>query len=158
MRILSIDPGTTKSAWVIYDSDTQQVLGLGKQPNPEVLDVIAREDYSVVVLERIESYGMPVGREVFQTVQWTGRFIEAVESVGHPWYELPRQAVKTHLCHSAKATDSNIRQALIDRFPGPLTPSGNPAQGHPLKALNNTDLRAALAVAVTWADQRPLRQ
>jgi hypothetical protein len=157
MIILAIDPGTTKSAWVLYSDATQQLLGYGKQANEDVLEVIAREDYAAAVIERIESYGMPVGREVFATVQWTGRFIAAIENVGHPWYELPRLQVKSHLCHSGKARDANVRQALLDRFSGPTTPSGNPAKGHPLKGVTG-DVWAALAVAVTWTDQRPTRR
>lgn len=157
MITLAIDPGTTHSAWVLYSDMTRQLTGYGKQPNHELLEVIAREDYAAAVIERIESYGMPVGRDVFQTVQWTGRFIAAIEGVGHPWYELPRLAVKNHLCHSSRAKDANVRQALLDRFNGPLTPSGNPAIGHPLKGITG-DVWAALAVAVTWADQRPLRR
>ena len=31
----------------------------------------------VVVIEKIESYGMAVGAEVFDTVLWAGRFAEA---------------------------------------------------------------------------------
>lgn len=155
--ILAIDPGTTQSAWVLYHPYAEELHGFGKQPNAEILDLIAKADYTDAVIERIESYGMPVGREVFQTVQWTGRYIEAIEYAGKRWRELPRQAVKLHLCQSPRAKDANVRQALLDRFSGPLTPSGNPAKGHQLHGVTG-DVWAALGVAVTWVDQCPLRK
>jgi hypothetical protein len=150
--ILAIDPGTTESAWVTYASEAHRLTGFDKCPNRALLDLIVNVGGMVAVIERIESYGMPVGAEVFQTVQWTGRFIERMEACGVSWHELPRKAVTLHLCDSVRAKDSNVRQALLDRFPGPLTPSGRPTKGHPLKGVSG-DVWAALAVAVTWADQ-----
>ena len=61
----------------------------------------------------IASYGMPVGKEVFDTCVWIGRFIEAFDLEYEYVY---RKDEKMNLCHSMKAKDSNIRQALIDRF------------------------------------------
>ena len=57
---------------------------------------------------------MPVGAEVFETVYWSGRFAEAygVEHVER----ITRVDVKMHLCHTSRAKDGNIRQALIDRL------------------------------------------
>lgn len=152
MIVLAIDPGTTESAYALYEPERRKLLDFGKVPNHDMLAVIATEDHSALIIERIESYGMPVGREVFDTVQWTGRFIQAADP-GRPWHQLPRREVKLHLCGQSKAKDANVRQALLDRFHGPVTPSGKPAKGHPLRGVSG-DVWAALAVAVTWADRQ----
>jgi hypothetical protein len=62
---------------------------------------------------------MPVGAEVFETIYWSGRFAEAY-GVEHD-ARITRIDVKMHLCHSPRAKDGNVRQALIDRFGKPGT-------------------------------------
>ena len=104
----------------------------------------------VVVIEKIESYGMAVGAEVFDTVWWAGRFAEAASRV--PVVMLPRPAVKLALCGDSRAKDANIRQALIDRFGGSNAVGRKAAPG-PLYGISR-DVWSALAIAVTYADQR----
>ena len=91
---------------------------------------------------------MPVGREVFETVYWIGRFAQAAQPVEHTL--VSRGAVKMHLCGSKRAKDSNIRQALIDRFGGSAA-IGRKADPGPLYGISG-DVWSALAVAVTWYD------
>jgi hypothetical protein len=104
-RILSIDPGSERSAWLLYESG--QVLTHSTYPNDELLELLRRVDRSStlrptsIVIEWIESYGMPVGREVFETVWWAGRFTEAAQPT--PVVQLPRRDVKLHLCGSPRA-------------------------------------------------------
>ncbi|MDP3703585.1 MAG: hypothetical protein Q8R78_04295 [Candidatus Omnitrophota bacterium] len=111
---------------------------------------------AAIVFEQIESYGMPVGREIFATVFWTGRFYQAALGYVQDVVQLPRRAVKLHLCQSARAKDSNVRQALIDRFGGLEKARGKKASKGPLYGLK-ADEWSALAVAVTWWDlHRPV--
>jgi len=63
----------------------------------------------------IASYGMPVGREVFETCLWIGRFIECWCG---PYTLVYRREVKSFLCADSRAKDSNVRQAVIDRYGG----------------------------------------
>lgn len=149
--VRGLDPGTEQSALVCFDgTKIFQHLIL---PNATLLDQLRAYDGTgeVLVLEAIESFGMPVGREVFQTVFWCGRFAEAWSPSRVE--QMPRRIVKQHLCHTARATDSNIRQALIDRF-GPTSEKaiGRKATPGPLYGLKGHEF-AALAVAVTWWDQ-----
>lgn len=116
MKILAIDPGNIESAYCVIDSKTYKPLGFNKIKN-ETLEVgfWNQNQYKIdkLVIEMIASYGMPVGKEVFDTCVWIGRFIEAYDK---DYKFIYRKDEKMNLCHSMKAKDSNIRQALIDRF------------------------------------------
>jgi hypothetical protein len=161
--ILAIDPGTEQSAWVLYDGAL--VRGHGYEPNEKVLfrlreglgqdDSWLGQNASAIVIESVESYGMAVGKEVFSTVHWAGRFYEAAEyRCGVVVHQLPRKAVKIQLCQSVRATDSNIRMALLDRFGGGLASVGTKKNPGPLHGIKS-HLWAALALAVTWAETHP---
>lgn len=97
-----------------------------------------------IVIEMIASYGMPVGKEVFETCVWIGKFAEASGMKENYIY---RKDEKMNLCHSMKAKDSNIRQALIDRF-GIVGTKKNPGWFYGFKA----DIWQAYAVGITYLD------
>ncbi len=131
MKILAIDPGPIKSAYVIWDAENQKTGGKGIVENGTILHWLKRENSlegAELAIEMIASYGMSVGAEVFETCVWIGRFKEAwlnrFELKGRVTL-IKRIDVKSHLCHSAKANDSNIRQAIIDRFGGKDIAIGN---------------------------------
>lgn len=119
--LLAIDPGNTESGWVLIDATTCRPLEFGKTPNAELLDLIEWRlgEAGTVVIEMVASYGMAVGADVFETCVWIGRYVEAVRRYRFDRAEprlVKRLPVKVHHCHSAKANDANIRQALVDRF------------------------------------------
>lgn len=118
--ILGLDPGTTCSGVVWYDPDRRQVVEpQAEMPNPDVLELLRRAHPStLVVSEWIESFGMAVGAEVFLTCRWIGRFEEARAARGGVFETVTRRAVKLNLCGSMQAKDTNIRQAILDRFGG----------------------------------------
>lgn len=151
--VLAIDPGPVRSAWLVLERGIVSSFGL--VPNDELLDqlrLLFQLNIRHVAIEEIESFGMAVGREVFTTVRWAGRFEEAASLSGAAVTLVPRRAVKLHLCGSARAKDSNIRQALIDRFGGDSVAVGRKATPGPLYGISK-DVWSALAIAVTWADQ-----
>lgn len=119
--LLAIDPGNTESGWVVIDADTRRPLNYAKTENSELHRAIRAGNFfdcEFVVIEMIASYGMSVGAEVFETCVWIGRFHEAVQ-VARPGVVVElvkRQPVRIHHCHSSKARDSNVAQALVDRF------------------------------------------
>jgi hypothetical protein len=146
--ILAIDPGSFQSAWLQFDGTRPGPFGITAN------DVLVRALRSgglpdVVVIEKIESYGMAVGAEVFDTVWWAGQFAEAVHRV--PVVMLPRRAVKLALCGDSRAKDANIRQALLDRFGGSAAVGRKAAPG-PLYGISR-DVWSALAIAVTYTTQ-----
>jgi hypothetical protein len=143
MKIFAIDPGPAEAAYVIWDGES--ILFKGKIPSSEILAHLEYEQYECkIVCEMIACYGMAVGAEVFETCVWIGRYLERV---GGNMERITRGKVKMHLCHSMKAKDSNIRQALIDRFGAP----GRKASPGITFGLAG-DMWAAFAVAVTHYD------
>ena len=154
MRIVAIDPGTEESARLVYLSPGEKVINAEILPNEALLNELRMrrqiaEPEEILVVEWITSYGMAVGREVFETCAWIGRFEEAF---GDPSHRLPRKEITLHLCNSSRAKDANVRQVLIDRFGGTKRKAvGVKKDPGPLYGIK-THLWAALAVAVTFAD------
>lgn len=153
MRVLAIDPGSEQSAYVLYDPHTSTVIRKGIVPNEQLETWLGPMHMQThCVIEMIASYGMPIGAEVFETVYWIGRFAARWDHYQIPATRLFRREVKLHLCNSARAKDSNIRQALIDRFGGSKRAAiGLKASPGPLYGFKS-DMWAALGVAVTYAD------
>lgn len=144
--ILAIDPGTEQSGWCYYSRDGV-VLDSGVKPNAAMLPMCAALPCAdTLAIEMVASYGMPVGREVFETVRWIGRFQQA-------WHKpeevrlICRRDVKLHLCGSMRAKDPHVWQALIDKL-GPVGTKANPGPLYGVKS----HARSALAVAVTAAE------
>lgn len=163
--VLAIDPGNEQSAFVVLDARGQLVRH-GIHRNEE-LRMYTREwgivcPSAELAIEMVASYGMAVGREVFDTCVWIGRFIEAWvgDDPQHlrPFTRVYRSDVKSHLCHNSRAKDANIRQALIDKFgPGKERAVGTKKQPGPLFGVT-ADVWAALAVAVTWREGGAVRE
>ena len=149
MKILAIDPGNIESGYVIWDGE--KILKMGKENNELIINDVYNTEADYMAIEMVASYGMPVGKSVFDTCVWIGRFIEAWKSKLNIFWELIyRKDVKMHLCHTMRAKDSNIRQALIDRFEPGLQARKRPADV--LKGLSK-DMWSAMAIAVYSYDK-----
>ena len=149
--ILAIDPGNVESAYCVIDKCNYRPLEFGKINNDELLEKIGIfKNIDCIVIEKVASYGMPVGKEVFDTCEWYGRFIQKYcDSNDCIMVEyVYRKEEKINLCGSMKAKDSNIRQALIDRF-GQVGTKKNPGWFYGFKA----DIWSAYAVGVTYLDR-----
>lgn len=152
MRILSIDPGNALSAWMILEDGVP--LRFGKDENEKfLLDLRNKHWADEMAIEMVESFGMAVGKEVFQTCVWTGRFIETWNVKGFSWTPITRKEVKMHLCHSMRAKDANIRQSIIDKFGGKETAIGRKATPGPLYGIS-ADVWSALAVGLTYLETK----
>ena len=165
--IFAIDPGTQYSAFVRMGIDKHgyKILAHGHLPNDEML-IRMRHLVTTdrVAIEFVQSFGMPVGREVFETCKWVGQFMEAVsfsrtDCPAHVENEptlIYRKEVKMTLCNSLRAKDKNIRQAIIDIFPrsgGGKTPQiGTKHNQGPLFGVTS-HVWSALAVAITFDKQ-----
>lgn len=116
MNILGIDPGNTRSAYVLYNTETQTIGMAGIEKNENLLTALEYYNNTDVkpFIEMVASYGMTVGKEVFDTVFWIGRFYQILEDINpHLIY---RKEVKLMLCNDLRAKDKNIRQACLDRI------------------------------------------
>lgn len=144
-RILALDPGTHETGWCVFDTALNEPVGSGILENKMLLETLMLHGPDELAIEMIASYGMPVGKEVFETCVWIGRFIERwkVDSIGEPRL-IYRKDVTSHLCGTSKAKDANIRQRLIDLI-GPQGTKKEPGPTYGFKS----HAWAALAVAVT---------
>jgi hypothetical protein len=121
-RILAIDPGPIESAWILLDAETCKPIDFGKEACQLLMWQIEGggfDDCSLAVVEMVASYGMAVGAEVFETCVWIGRYEQALRSRTESAMaveRVTRRPIKLHHCGVANAKDSNITQALIDRF------------------------------------------
>lgn len=145
MKILAIDPGNEESGYVIMDSKTYKPIKFGKEENYHVITLMGKEMFDFVVVEMVASYGMPVGKEVFETCTWIGTFETFAK---RPHKRIYRKDVKMNLCGTTQAKDSNIIQALKDRF-GDKGTKKNPGWFYGFKA----DIWQAYALGVTFLDQ-----
>ena len=152
--IFAIDPGNELSAYAVLDSDLRPVR-FGKITNDKMLDIITAmfsqtQNHDHFAIEMIGHYGtgMPAGRTVFDTCVWIGRFVQQHCSLQEedPVF-IMRKDEKMNLCGNMKAKDSNIRQALIDRF-GVVNTKKNPGWFYGV----SKDVWQAIAVGVTYYD------
>lgn len=152
MRLLAIDPGPAESAWLLFDTDTFLPLRWEKTRNAEVLGAFASGE--ALAVEALASYGMPVGVETFETAYAIGAFERRWLDIGGPEpIRVYRREVKLHICGDSRAKDSNMRQALIDRYGGSRKAAiGLKASPGPLYGMSG-DCWSALAVAITAAER-----
>ena len=157
---IGIDPGLEQSGFTALFPNRPKHTGVYK--NSKILDVCE----TVVVecdqkrlgvrvgIEMIACYGMPVGREVFETCLWIGKFVARFPKCAGSVEirKVYRAQVKHYLCNTTKAKDSNVRQALIDLYPptggGAVRQIGTKAKPGPLYGFKS-HAWAALGVAKT---------
>lgn len=157
--IIGIDPGNEESAYAFLNPDLRP-LKFGKMKNQElrdrIFDLISdfRNDYGrahelEIAIEMVASYGMPVGKSVFETCVEIGRLVEMIENwAGKKPTFIYRMEEKVTICHDSRAKDANIRQALIDRF-GPVGTKKEPGWFYGV----SKDVWSAIAVGVTYHDK-----
>lgn len=155
-KILAIDPGNEKSGYTLIDMQTYVPIQHGKIDNDKLEELMLELDYEHLVLEMVASYGMSVGKSVFDTVFHTGRFSGIKTSVKYT--RITRSQVKMHLLGRTSAKDTHITQFLVQRF---LTTEEMDRWGDYGKGVKadkgyfygfNNDIYQAYAVGVTWLD------
>jgi len=152
MRILAIDPGYVASASLVYLTESRTITEARLQTNGSLLESLVglRDQTDLLAIEMMQCFGMPVGREVLETCVWIGKFIERYHRASVYVY---RKDVKMYLCRSMRATDANIRAALIDMFgPGKDAAVGTKKAPGPLYGIKR-DLWSAVSVGVTAAHE-----
>jgi len=151
MTIIGIDPGSEETAYAVMAED-YTVVEADKQDNEQFLDStlpsLIRSGINTVVVEGIQSYGMAVGKTVFETCYIVGECRRVAKIEGAESYIYARPEYARALVGGMKVKDSMVRQALMTRF-------GGDKKGEPLHLLKgNSDKRSAFAIAVYHADKR----
>lgn len=154
--ILAIDPGNIESGYVFIKEDLS-IIKAEKVTNELLMDYIINGDFEGtkhVAIEMVACYGMAVGKSVFDTCVWIGRYSQAIkEHFGIEPIYIYRKDEKINLCNSMKAKDSNIVQALIDRFAPNTSNKGKGTKKEPGWFYGfKKDIWQAYAVGVTYYD------
>ena len=154
--IFAIDPGNVESGYAVVTHNGVEitcVLHKGKIQNEKMLPLIERSPVSWhIAIEMVASYGMAVGAEVFDTCVWIGRFQQAAQ--GRRIERIYRKEEKLYLCGKLTAKDTNISQALVDRFaPGSPNKGKGTAKAPGFFYGFSKDMWAAMAVATTYFDK-----
>lgn len=154
--ILAIDPGNIQSGYVVVRHNGVEITGVlekGKVDNDHILQILDRyKEVADIAVEMVASYGLTVGKEVFDTCVWAGRFVQAAfpTEVGLIY----RREEKLCLCGNLRAKDGNITQALVDRFaPGQSNKGKGTVKDPGFFHGFARDAWAAMAVAVTYFDK-----
>ncbi len=164
--ILAIDPGNIESGVVLIREKDLKPLIAEKIENEQLLfkicsgeyqDFYREESINHVAIEMIASYGMAVGKSVFETCVFIGRLKETIYFVNQlsevQIEYIYRKDEKMNLCGSMKAKDSNIVQALIDRFAPNTSNKGKGTKKEPGWFYGfKKDIWQAYAVGVTYYD------
>ena len=172
MKILSVDPGSTQSGFVLYDTATREVLDAGVYMNDDMLDRLHTldPDKATLVLERPTSSGASMlalaklknkdyegcaqqiasgfksSGELVTTAIWYGCFSAAAGYTPDTVPNVTRQDVKRvfRVGPGNGSTDSRIRAAILSGYP-----AGAEKRGGAL-AKCKTHAWAAMACAIAW--------
>ena len=81
--------------------------------------------FEKLVVEMVASYGMPVGKEVFDTCVWIGRYIQQVDDVGKEYDYIYRK--------DEKITDNILIKSICKQLPEHLFMEYNKLNFNPTK-------------------------
>jgi len=155
MIIRAIDPGPIESAYCDWDGEKIWNCGIFQNRHHHN-DLDNVKPIKAVYIEMVGSYGMAVGSEVFETAFWVGRFWQQYIDLGIGCTKIYRRDVRLHLCHSARAGDTEVNTAIVDRF-DPYRKFGKYSKGtSKSKGMFfgfSKDMWAAFAVALTAWDK-----
>jgi hypothetical protein len=155
--IIAIDPGNIESAMCVYDGT--RIVYCEKISNKDFLNVLdvqilqAGISYPSIYIEDIQAMGMAVGHEVFDTAKQIGRIQYHLELQSVHYNMVKRTVIKLHHCNTTRAKDTNIRQALIDRFGD----KGTKKQPGFFYGIAGSDQWSACAIAIYGYDQLNLK-
>ncbi len=120
-KILAIDPGSVKTAYILLDRETKAPLEFGKILNTEMREELIAmnfDDIQSIQCEFPKPRGQLASTHLFETVMWIGRYTELLFDMGYDIEYFDRKDVKMTICGTTKANDSQIRSALIDIYGG----------------------------------------
>lgn len=164
MIVLAIDPGTEVSGWCLWNSETFRPVSMGIYDHAQMREALylhlRGECVDALVIEEFQSYGMPVGRDVLETIKHVGRFWQIADDLRDiddlDVAFIKRPTVKAYLCNSTKAKDPNVNQAIRDKaceFHGISEKAlkGRKADPGPFYGVRS-HIWSAIALAITYTE------
>jgi hypothetical protein len=155
MKILAIDPGNVQSAFVRWDTDkdefakfcTQPHLGL--EDNKSLYEIFPMLSIEIeqVCCEMVQSYGLGVGRTIFETCVFVGEIKSISRMCGIPFKMYGRPTIKGQV---GGKNDAEIRASLRLRH-------GEAKKGEKLEGVKK-DIWAALALATALTENPNLKE
>ncbi len=122
MLVLGIDPGSEKSAYVLWNTASETAEEHDIVANEALLASMQADHFrpDVIGIEHLRGFGQKAGNEVYDTCEWVGRFDMAGRTQSGIFRPLllSRKEIVTHLCESSRAGDKDVRDAIIYRFGG----------------------------------------
>lgn len=171
MRILAIDPGTTKTAYCMM-TEEPAVISAADVDNEIVLRLVEEGDYDQMTIECMEarnlsSAGQAIGKSTYETCIWIGRYIQAATRRNKPITRIYRSEERSLLVPTKKnklpplpagignTTDAKIRASLIARFARHDKKNGKGTKNNKDMFYGfQGDMWAAFAVGVTFLDKQ----
>ena len=162
MNILGIDPGPDESAIAIIKFDPYHgkwpTLGIfGKYENRHILNSIELnlENIHGCCIEQAQNHGHIVGRDVYETIWWSGRFYELAEhSLDMDVVRMKKPTINVELCGISRATNSQIVASVTDEFEpcggGKNKRKGTKRNPGPLYGVSGQDVYDAMAAAIAF--------
>jgi len=157
--VIGVDPGQHQSGMAVWRFGEWQRIEIIE--NHTLWMLLQNHDwhaFSVLVIERIVGSYSPqkggyVGRSICETCEWIGRF-DCGWQTDRIVY-LTRQEIKARLTGSARASDRDVTQAILDRYGGSRkTAVGTKAKPGPLyKFRPSADAWQAMAVVLAYMEQ-----
>ena len=110
--------------------------------------------FDKAAVEMVQCLGMAVGKDVFDTCVWIGRFFQVLDCQGENVDFVYRNEEKICLCGSMKAKDTNIKQSLINRYAKHDYKTGKGVKKNPDTFYGvSKDVWQAIAVGVTYYEK-----
>ena len=144
--VFAIDPGPIQSAFVRWDGE--RIIEHAIWRNGDLLSRLKGgfNDGDTLLVEMVENYGKPAGKDLFETAVFVGAFMNAGEMMAGRFRVL-RRTVKYWHCRTMKAGDTQIRAAMVEKYGEPGT-KAKPGRTYGVKA----DEWQALALATYWTE------
>lgn len=122
MRIVGVDPGDERSAYVVLLNGQPDTHGW--IPNSELLEML-RDDYvgyGIMAIETLHPRHELASREAMETQLWAGRYVEAVSMAGtsfqQRWVQVAEYDSRCAVTGRTNSTNAQVREALLSLFGG----------------------------------------
>ena len=123
MKILGLDPGSNASAFVIWDTELEEILTHGI-PNNYLLERLFEEERlvnqgDVVVIEMFQNFGTKAnaGASIFYSCIFIGKVLKICERLKVKTLLIPRKTIVSHHTKTVTGSDSTVRKVMLQKFP-----------------------------------------